>query len=55
MAFGSMPQLIPVEMVATAKVGQSGRGERARASMSDQQVIRFVAPPGREAKTEVSA
>ena len=32
-AFGPMPQLIPVEMVATA-IGTDGRGERGSASLT---------------------
>jgi hypothetical protein len=53
-AFGSTPQLIPVEMVAHAK-GTDGRGERTRASISDVQVIRFVEPDSSGSADELSA
>ena len=46
-AFGSMPQLIPVEMVAYAK-GTDGRGERSRDFTSQLRCqTELVAPPAR--------
>ena len=39
----------------TSEVRRNGRGERAHASMSDLQVVRFVSPPVRESEAEASA